>query len=214
MLLAVAVTNLFTKKVATIFGTAFTAFFYCLVYFSEYVNRIRRERSGEHREKLNLRFNDELHGVTKELEHPNRILVAIREPKNMVALQKTLEEMTDDTDIVAFHSKRARAMSLSGEVKSLGPDEELIFTRVIEVAEKAGRTVVPLMVVSNDPAYAIAQAAQAIGATEVVMGASRHGVEAQIERLAMTWGALATGASNPVKLKLYRPGGSRMEITI
>lgn len=214
VLVAVAVTNLFTKKIATISGIAFTAVFYALFHFSESLNRRRALSKAEHREKLNLRFNDELQGVLSAIEHPNRILVAIRDSKNMLPLQKTLEDLPKETDVVAFHSKRARGMGLSGDVKGLGPDEELLFTRVIAVAEKAGKTVVPMMVVSNDPAYAIAQAAQTVGAGEVVMGVSRQGAEAQIERLAMTWGALATGQSQPVKLKLYRSGGARMEITI
>lgn len=214
VLIVVALTNLLTKKVATISGVAFTMVFYAVFDYSERLNIRRRASQGEHLEKLNLRMSDELQSALPDLEKPKRILVAIRDPKNMTPLAATLKELPEDADVVVFHSKRARGMGLSGEVKSLGPDEELLFTHVIQVAEKHGKTVHPMMVLSNDPAYAIAQAAQAINASEVVMGVSRQGAEAQIERLAMTWGALTTGAGTPVKLKLYRPGGGKMEITI
>ncbi|MBI4423656.1 MAG: APC family permease [Elusimicrobia bacterium] len=215
VLVAVAVANLFTKKVATVSGVAFTAVFYLVFRASERLNERHRRARDEHREKLNLRFSDELQQVLGEVERPNRILVAIRDPKHMYPLEQTLHELGEDTDVIAFHSKRARGLGLSGEVRTLGPDEELLFTHVIQVAEKAGKTVVPMMVVSNDPAYAIAQAAQALGAAEVVMGASRAGAEAQIERLAMTWGALASGGGPPpIRVTLYRQGGPRMEVTI
>jgi len=213
ILMAVAVMNLFTKKVATISGVTFTIVFYLIFHFSESLNRRREIAKQEHREKLNLRYSEKVSGVLSEITQPNRVLVALRDPANMEPLWQALKDAGPDTDLIVFHSRRARGLQLGGTI-GLAPDEELLFTHVITVAEKAGKTVVPLMAVSNDPSYAIAQAAQEVGATEVVMGQSHLGAEAQIERLVMAWGAVAAaGAGGPVKVKICRPGGQRMEIT-
>ena len=71
------------------------------------------------------------------------------------------------------------------------------------------------MVISNDPFYAIAQTAQAVGAEEVVLGASNVlSAETQLERLAMAWGAVASESSHPAKVVILRPDGVRMEFQL
>jgi nicotinic acid phosphoribosyltransferase len=86
-------------------------------------------------------------------------------------------------------------------------DEQVLFTKVLEVAEKHGKTVTPMLVVSNDPFYAIAQAAQAANASEVVFGVSaKLSTDAQLERLAMTWGSLSTDNKQPVRFRIIGTG--------
>jgi amino acid transporter len=209
VLLSVGLINLFTKTVATIWGSVFTGAFFALLSVSERLNaRGHRKAAGEHREKLNLRQEETFGGALAEIDRPNKILVAVRDPKGLGHLQKALESADAKTDIVALHSKVQRGMSFGGDF-SLGPEEELLFTRVIEMAEKHGKTVVPMLVVSNDPFYAVAQTAQAVGADEVVMGVSlRVSLEVQLEHLAMAWGALQAKAvqTNPVKIKIVGEG--------
>ena len=85
-------------------------------------------------------------------------------------------------------------------------DEKLLFTRVLELAERLGKTVTPMLVVSNEPFYAITQAAQAVGATEVVFGVSaKLSTDVQLERLAMTWGSLQTD-KQAVRFRILGPG--------
>lgn len=212
VLVAAAVTNLATKKIATISGVIFTAAFYLVFHVSEKINE-RRKRVEEVREKLNLRYKEDITDVAAEAKKPGRVLVAIRDPKNMYPLYQALETVdADKEDVVVLHSRRAHALQMGGDVGSLGPEEELLFTNVIAVAEKYGKPVIPMMVVSNDPAYAIAQAAQNVGATEVVMGASsKLGAEVQIERLAMTWGAIGQRVAHPVKVRILKLGGVKLE---
>jgi nucleotide-binding universal stress UspA family protein len=193
---------------------AFTAIFFWLFHISEERNRAKAAAAREHREKLNLRLSPELSAVLPAIKQANRTLVAIRDPQNMYPLLRALEDEGPGTDLIVLHSKRAQGLQLGGDNSSLGPDEELLFSNVIAVAEKAGKTVIPVMVTSNDPSYAIAQTAQVLGATEIVMGVSHLGPEAQVERLAMTFGALGTGGAAPVKITFYRPTGYRMQIEI
>lgn len=211
VLLAVGVANLFTKKAATVWGLAFTGLFYALIKLSEKLNE--RRRAGDHREKLNLRTENALSGTLDDLVRSDRVLVALKNPANMHTLQRVLEETdTDKTDIVVLHSRIARGLVLAGEISALDPDSELLFTRVIAMAEEHGKTVTPLVVVSNDPSYAVAQAAQAVGAREVVIGVSeRIGAVSQMEQVAMAWGALGHKPDKPVKVRVLWPDGRRLE---
>lgn len=210
LLLAVALINLLTKRIATVSGVAFTLAFFALFTLSERLNARHARRSHEeHREKLNLRDADDLQGVLSELDKENRVLVAVRDPNGLMPLQKALETHDPDkTDLVVFHTKVLKGLGIAGDADvSLGPDEELLFTRVISLAEKHGKTVTPMLVVSNDPFYAIVQAAHVVGASEVIMGVTqRVNVEVQLERMAMTWGALAGPGAKPVRFKLVGPG--------
>lgn len=212
LLITVGGVNLATKKVATFWGVAFTLGFYLLILLSEKLNE-RRRRSGDHREKLNLRAENSLTGTLTELDKPDRVLVALKNPANLHTLQRVLEETdTDKTDIVVLHSRIARGLVLAGEINALDPDSELLFTRVITLAEEHGKTVTPLVVVSNDPSYAVAQAAQAVGAREVVIGVSeRIGAVSQMEQVAMAWGALNHKPERPVKVRVLWPDGRRLE---
>lgn len=206
VLLAVGGVNLFTKRVATVSGFAFTAFFFALFTVSERLNR-REHEKGEHREKFNLRSAADLAIVKDEIERPNRVLVAVRDPNNLYHLNKALESHDSaTTDLVVFTSRIRKGLGLVEGDVSMDGDEEKLFTKVIEAAEKHGKTVTPMLVVSNEPFYAISQAAQAVGATEVVFGVSaKLSTDAQLERLAMTWGSMQTD-KQPVRFRILGPG--------
>ncbi|MBI5883830.1 MAG: amino acid permease [Elusimicrobia bacterium] len=210
ILTSVGLINLLTKKVATVFGLAFAAGFFLLFLLAERFNKGKGR--GEHREKVNLCNEETVEDVLKHVEKPNRVLVAVRDPNGLHHLARALENLDDDTtQIVVLYCKIQHGMSFGGDIESLGPEEEHVFTRVVEAAEKAGKSVVPLMVLSNDPFYAIAQSAQAVGASEVVLGSSgRINIENQLERLAMTWGALQKADQAPVTFRVVQKGGAEM----
>ncbi|MDE2492164.1 MAG: APC family permease [Elusimicrobia bacterium] len=207
LLLSVGAINLATKKVATISGVAFTVAFFVFFVVNEFLNRRAGDRGDEHREKFNLRRADELEIVRDEIARPKRVLVAVRDPGNLYHLNKALESHdSETTDLVVFTSRIRKGLALVDEDVAMGADEQRLFTRVIEAAEKHGKTVKPMLVVSNEPFYAISQAAQAVGANEVVFGVSaKLSPEAQLERLAMTWGSLQTD-KQPIRFRILGPG--------
>jgi amino acid transporter len=207
LLLVVGLTNFVTKKVATLSGLAFTSFFFVLFTLSERANRGQAARREEHREKFNLRQADDLKIVKEEVDKPSRVLVAVRDPGNLYHLNKVLDTADpDQTDIVVFTSRIRRGLGLVDEEVVMDADEEKLFTRVLAAAEKHGKTVTPMLVVSNEPFYAIAHAAQAVGASEVVFGVSaKLATDAQLERLAMTWGSIQTD-KQPVRFRILGPG--------
>jgi hypothetical protein len=215
VLLGAAGMNLFTKNVATVWGGLFTLFFYGLFKFSEKLNERHRLRAEGHREKVNLLPQRDLQGVLDDMEQPHKTLVALRDHIHMFALKKVLETAPDGTEIVVLHARRAAGLRMGGGVDRMSPEEELFFTQVISLAEKEGKSVLPVLVSALDPILAIAQTAQAVGAEEVVMGASNIMTsETQIERLAMAWGAIAQSSAHPVKVIIWRPDGGRMEFPL
>ena len=213
-LLATALMNLVTKKVATISGAAFTAVFFCIFVFSEKWNdRLRAATAAaggsddEGGEKFNLRREQDLVHVSGSFHKPNRVLVAVRDPGNMLHVAKALEELdSEKTELVIFTSRIRTGFGLVDENVEMDHEEQILFSKVLTVAEKHGKTVTPMLVVSNEPFYAIAQAAQAVGASEVIFGASaKLSTDAQLERLAMTWGSLQTD-KQPVRFRIIGAG--------
>jgi amino acid transporter len=206
LLLSVGLINLTTKKVATVSGVAFTAVFFALFMISEAINR-REHQGGEHREKFNLRRADDLRIVDENIQRPTRVLVAVRDPNNLYHLNKALETHDSETqDLVVFTSRIRKGLALVDETVEMDADEQKLFTKVIESAEKHGKTVTPMLVVSNEPFYAISQAAQAVAASEVIFGVSaKLSTDAQLERLAMTWGSLQKD-KQPVRFRILGPG--------
>ncbi|MCM2267329.1 MAG: amino acid permease [Elusimicrobiales bacterium] len=193
VLLSATGMNLLTKKVATLGGLAFTAVFYAIFYVSEKMNekKVRLYApDDDNDEKLNLRREADINTVVPELTRARRILVPVRNPNNLVHLAAVLETADDDTtDIIVLSAKIAKGIQSGGETMS--DEDKEVFSAVVLLAEKYGKTVKPIFVFSNDPFYSMAQVAQAAGADEIVMGVSGStGAEIQLERLAMAWGML------------------------
>ena len=216
VLLLVAVTNLCTKKVATVWGLAFSILFYALLKFSESLNVKRARWREEHREIVNILPQGNLHGVLDDIERPHRVLVAVRDENQMAPLRYVLERVDPDTtEIIVLHARRASGLRLGGELESLSPNEESLFTHIISMAEKFGKSVLPVLAASNDALYAIAQTAQTVGAAEVFLGSSKMmSVETQMEQLAMAWGAVARKGTPTANVFILRPNGARMEFTL
>ncbi len=193
ILLSATGMNLLTKKIATIGGLVFTAVFYTVFYVSERLNEKKAQLykpDEDNDEKLNLRSEADIHKVVPELTGARRILVPVRNPNNLVHLASVLETVDDETtDIIVLSAKIAKGIQSGAETMS--DEDKEVFSAVVLLAEKYGKTVKPIFVFSNDPFYSMAQVAQAAGADEIVMGVSGStGAEVQLERLAMAWGML------------------------
>ncbi|MBI4350722.1 MAG: amino acid permease, partial [Elusimicrobia bacterium] len=211
VLLSVTGMNMLTKKVATIGGLIFTAVFYAVFHVSEKMNekKARLYAVDENPdEKLNMRQTTDIAALIPELSKQHRVLVPVRNPNNLVHLKAVLETVEDeDTDIIVLTAKIAKGIQSGEEIMS--EEDKDLFTAVVHMAEKYGKTVKPIFVFSNDPFYSMAQVAQAAGVDEIVMGVSgSSGAEIQLERLAMAWGMLkkADAPGKPVLAKVVWEG--------
>jgi hypothetical protein len=190
VLLATALVNLVTKKVATEWGVAFTIVFFAIFWLSERVHH-RPGTAVHHLEKFNVGYTPEL-APDRIGVRPGCKVVPVRDPRNLIHLDRALHEAErDDVDVVVPTVKVERDLAATGSNPNFTPDEQAIFTAVVDLAEKHGKTVTPLVLTSNDVFFAIARTAQELGAAEVVLGRSgKLAPDVQAESFAIRWGAV------------------------
>ena len=175
-LFSLAIINVLTKKVATISGASFTIVFFLVFELSEKYNRRNKTGDGEEREKFRLDSRDDL-SIDSVSVRPGNVLVAVRNPHRLDHLKKVLEKTdTGKIDIVVL-SVRQVTQAASGEHgldrdQIFSTDETEVFSKVVSLAEKAGKHVALLVVAGNDPYAAIVQTAQRLQSSRVVTGLS------------------------------------------
>ena len=115
---------------------------------------------------------------------------------------------TEDADVVVPTVKVERDLVATGSNPNFTPDEQAIFTAVVNLAEKHGKTVVPLVLTSNDVYFAIARTAQELRAGQVVLGRSgKLAPDVQAEAFAIRWGAVEPDASHEVEVRIVSSRG-------
>ena len=174
-LFSLAVINVLTKKTATISGVTFTIVFFIVFELSDLYNRKRKAAHGPETEKFRLDTHSE---VTKEAVHvrPGNLLVAVRNPNRMQHLERILRKTdTRKMDIVVLS---VRTLKTGADENGLAPDqmfsdaETQVFSKVVNLAEKAGKHVELMVVLGTDPYDAIVQTAARLQSSRIVMGLS------------------------------------------
>jgi amino acid transporter/nucleotide-binding universal stress UspA family protein len=174
-LFALAVINVLTKKTATISGVSFTIIFFIVFELSDIYNRKRKAAHGPETEKFRLDTHAE---VTKEAIHvrPGNLLVAVRNPNRMQHLQRILQKTdTRKMDIVVLSVRMLKAGAGEGglEPQQMFADAETeVFSKVVNLAEKAGKHVELMVVAGTDPYDAVVQTAARLQSSRIVMGLS------------------------------------------
>jgi nucleotide-binding universal stress UspA family protein len=175
-LFALALINVVTKEVATISGVTFTILFFIVFEFSEKYNRLHTAAHSQELEKFNLNTNEDLSAEAAHVR-PGNVIVAVRNPSRMEHLQRMLEKTdTRRIDIVVL-SVRQVTQAGSGEhpldaSQIFSVDETAVFTKVVNLAEKAGKHVELMVVPGSDPYAAIVATAQRLQSSRIVMGLS------------------------------------------
>jgi hypothetical protein len=205
VLLFTALLNLFTKEVATAGGLLFTALFLTIFTVSErYYEKRRRGAPHEHLEQFNRQMADQITGEALGLHRPYRKLVAIRSPQNLFVLDRALAESDPDTtDVVVITAKQAAP----GVLQPQGPDldiyDQQLFTAVVERAERAGKEVKPVLVLTNNPLYALLRAARDLRANELILGASnKYTADEQLEQIGFYWVSMQDDEPRPLTVRI------------
>jgi len=214
ILLSTALINLITKKTATIWGVGFTvAFLTAFVILEKISLRRRGGLHNAHLEQFNEKVSDRITPEVLGLNHPNPILVAIRNPKSLATLKRVLSETnTDKRDVVILTCKTLPPLmqGITAQERSIDDNDRAVLTRVVTVTEEAGKQVFPLVLPTNNPLYAIATAARDLNASEVILGVSeKMNPDVQVEQFALAWGmAMAdrTGDETPLTVHILGPG--------
>ncbi len=175
-LFALAIINVFTKKVATISGVTFTIAFFIIFELSDRYNRKHRHGHAGEMEKFRLDAHDEVSAGAVNVR-PGNVLVAVRNPNRLQHLARILRKTdTRKMDIVVLSVRKVTPAG-SGEHaldegQIFSEDETTVFTRVVALAEKAGKHVELMVVPGSDPYEAIVQTAGRLQASRIVMGLS------------------------------------------
>lgn len=204
-LLGAAVVNLFTKELATIAGMSFTLAFFSVFMISEYLHERRlRGREHVHLEQFNQEMAHEPTSKTLGLAKPFRKLVAIRSTQNLIMLEKALAE-TDpkSTDVVVMTAKMVAEDAPVLRDGELDPYDQELMTAVVQRAERAGKQVLPLIVPTNNPLYALLRTGRDLHVNELVVGASnKYSADEQLEQMAFYWINLHEGNPPPLTIRI------------
>lgn len=194
-LFAIAAVNLFTKETATIAGLCFTAVFFTAFTVSERFSRRPGERPAE-LERFLLDAADEISAAAVNVR-PGNVLAAMHNPDQLEHLRRVLAQTdTAKIDIVAVTVKRTSRPGFGEHGPSpeemFSSDIAHLFSRVVNLAEKAGKRVELMVIAGRDPNRALAEAAQRLQSSLVVMGVSgKMSAVEQAKRFGDAWETLA-----------------------
>lgn len=210
ILLALCVVNLFTKQVATVSGVAFTVVLFAAFTISERATRKRSTALAE-LDQFNLEASGDLTPEALRVRS-GCALVPVRNYHALYHLKAVLDRVdTRHQDVVVLHLRFLR-LTGGGEYE-LSPEqlfsveEQRLFTRALELAEKKGKTIHLAVAVASDKWDGILHAAQSLHAATVVLGASPTSPVAEEARLAgLAWERLPAPRP-PLSLAIGFPTG-------
>jgi hypothetical protein len=189
----VAIANLFSKQVATISGVGFTLFLFIVFTVSSRFNAKARSETKQGLEQFNLDVRPDISTDAGAIHaRPGCILVAVRNYNRMSHLENVLQKTNlRHQDIVVM---TVRGISTGAGEYDLADhqlftdNEGELFTRVVAMAEKEGKTVDLLVVPAVNPFDAMVQTASKLQAARLVTGVSaRMDSEELARRIGKAW---------------------------
>jgi amino acid transporter len=194
-LVALCIINLLTKQVATISGVAFTLIFFAIFSITE---RTTRKRSTEHAEldQFNLEASNDLTPENLGVR-PGNVLVMVRNYNALDNLSAVLDRVDPrKKDVVVLHLRFLQRTG-GGEYELTHEqlfsfEEQRLFTRALELAEKKGKTIHLAVAAATDKWDAILRAAQSLQSSAVALGASPNTPVVEDARIAgLAWERLS-----------------------
>ncbi|MBZ5693817.1 MAG: APC family permease [Acidobacteriia bacterium] len=211
VLLSIALINLFTKPAATIAGVIFSGLLYAGFEFSE--RQIQRKRGETHVEldQFNLAQESDLTPGNVGVK-PGNILVPVSTYYALYPLEAALRRARRrEAEIVVLHVRLLRRGAI-GEY-DLAPEqlfstiEQLLFTKVLSMAEKEGKPVRLAVAAANDLWEGVLRTASNLESSTIVAGSSsKMGITDQARDIGLAWERM--GEPRPrVTLELFTPSG-------
>jgi amino acid transporter len=214
VLFAIAIVNLFTKQLATIWGLTFTVILYVVFIVSERQNA--RRRAATHGEagldQFQLLPATDL-GLTDVAARPGNVLVPVRDYNTLAHLNWALSHVdTERHDVVAMTVRLIQGPDAAAgrihEADIFTDYEQLLFTKVVAVAERQGRPVKLLVVPSSNVFDAIAQTAVRLSSNEILLGDSAKFAAAdQARLLGEAWERVENSDRLQTRLLAYKLNG-------
>ena len=216
VLLFVAIANLFSKQMATISGVAFTVVLFIIFTISDHVNR-RKRASGHGLEQFNLDVRPDVTAQSVQAR-PGCVLVAVRDYSQMSHLRNVLQKTNlrrHDIVVMTVRPVTSGAGEYDLSENQIFSDyEKELFTRVVTVAEKEGKTVDLLVVPGVDPFDAMVQTASNLKASRLVTGVSpRMESNDLARRIGLAWERLPE-PRHPFSLEIITPGRASVYVNL
>ena len=219
-LFLLASVNLVTKQVATISGIGFTLVFFTLFLASERINERRRGpvphvESDEFRLEAEEEISPRTVGV-----RPGSTLCLVRDYNTLDHLKRTLDlTHTGKKDLVVLTIRVTKGPDAGyeqlAEHSVFASYEQLLFSRVVALAEKAGKKVHLLVVPSSNVFDAIAQTAAQLDCAEIVAGLSSvMSAQEQARRLGEAWERLPRKPPRAASFGVIHPDGRIEEFNL
>ncbi len=220
VLFGAALINLVTKEVATISGIAFTLLLYVVFASSERVTARRRKAAhAEHTDQFQLLREAEV-GLEELHARPGCVLVPVRDYNTLSHLDYAVRETnTDQQDVVVLTIRLLTGPDAGVqdiEHEELFTDyEQLLFTRVVAIAERLGRSVKLLVVPATNVFDAVAQTAVRIRAREIVVGESaKMSAASQAQLLGEAWDRIPHDSSLSTRLVVFSTAGQARRFSL
>jgi amino acid transporter len=191
VLFLTAIANLFSKRVATIYGVSFTILLFVVFAISERINAKKHKLTKAGLEEFNLEMQSQVSSDTLNAR-PGCVLVAVRDYQRMLPLQKVLEKTNlrrHDIVVMTVRPVTTGAGEYGLAENQIFSDyEKELFSRVVTVAEKEGKHVDLLVVPALDPFDAMVQTASRLQASRLVSGVSSQMTSEELaRRIGMAW---------------------------
>jgi amino acid transporter len=193
VLFLIAFINLFTKPEATIAGVVFSVILYVAFVLSEHSVRKRQgnTRAAE-LDQFNLAQQSDLTPSNLGVR-PGNVLVPVSNYYALYHLHSLLMRLkTNEQDVVVLHIRLLRRAA-SGEY-DLKPDqlfstiEQLLFTKVLAIAEKEGKPVRLAVAAANDLWEGILRSASNLQSSSIVVGSSsKMTLTEQAREVGLAW---------------------------
>lgn len=217
ILFLVAVTNLFTKQIATVYGITFSLLLFAVFGISERLAARERNRRQQTEEEFNLVVQPEPDAAAIHAR-PGCVVVAVRDYSNMLPLKWALEKTSvRRQDIVVLTirplSTGAAEYGLT-EDQIFGDHERHLFTRVVTEAENEGKHVELLVAPAANPFDGMVRVAAQLGCSRLVSGVSpRMAPEELSRRIGLAWEHLPE-PRHPFALSLIRPNEPPIHVNL
>jgi len=213
-LFAIATINLVTKQLATIWGVTFTLILYVVFIVSEHQNARRRHAAKAEGglDQFQLLPAADL-GLEEVAARPGGMLVPVRDYNTLAHLDWALTHAnTDRHDVVAMTVRLLQGPD-SGfrnfdQAEIFRDYEQLLFTKVVAIAERQGRPVKLLVVPASNVFDAIAQTAVRLSASQIVLGDSaKFAATDQARLLGEAWERVEGASRQRTQLVTYKLSG-------
>jgi len=213
-LLGIAVINLFTKPAATVSGIVFSGLLFATFEISEKRIQKAHRMRGQGRVELdqfNLAQEADLTPENVGVQ-PGNILVPVSTQYALYGLEAALRRAKRrQAEIVVLHVRMLRRAA-SGEY-DLAPDqlfstiEQLLFTKVLSIAEKEGKPVRLAVAAANDLWEGVLRTAENLKSSAVVAGSSsKTTITDQAHEIGLAWERMPEPRPR-VTLELFTPSG-------